>query len=94
MTTGDAILRTLESPNVGDSNMEPANVVDVIDSLARAARSVAHAITPLDASPGHDAAGGTVASLTEAIMGVSVGLHSIADAIIELSEAVHARGEP
>jgi hypothetical protein len=31
-----AILRTLESPNECDSNMEPANIVDVLAKLARA----------------------------------------------------------
>jgi hypothetical protein len=35
----DAIRETLVSPNVNDSNLEAANVVDTLDSLARAVRA-------------------------------------------------------
>lgn len=87
MNTADAIVRTLESPNVSDRNLEPANVVDALDSLARSTRLIAAAVTPT-AVPGTDATGGTVASLTEAVMGVTGGLVRIADAIAELAEAV------
>lgn len=76
----NAILQVLESPNVADSNMEPANVVDAIDNVARGLFAVANAITPRDASPGKDAGGGTVASLTEAVMGVSEMLFRIVEA--------------
>ena len=86
--TADAILRTLESPNVPDSNLEPANLVDVANSLANATRAVANAITPLDAAPGRDEAGGHVESLTEAVMGVSKGLCRIASAIESLACSV------
>lgn len=88
--TADAILATLQSPNVTDSNLEPANVVDTLDAIARASRSIALAITP-NAAPGTDATGGPVASLTEAVMGVTGGLCRIADAIDNLAEAVRER---
>jgi hypothetical protein len=91
MNTADAILRTLESPNVADSNFEPANVVDVLNRLSSATYKVASAITPLDAAPNHDETGGTVASLTEAVMGVTCGLCRIADAIQSLADAVSER---
>lgn len=56
MNITQAILRTLQSPNVSDSNLESANVVDVIDHLACATHRVATAITA-NASPGHDECG-------------------------------------
>ncbi len=88
MNTADAILHTLQSPNVSDSNSEPANVVDALDRLASCAGAIARAILPPDTMPGHDAAGGTVASLTEAIMGMTAGLVQIATAIHDLADAV------
>lgn len=56
--------------------------------IAQSLNSIANAITPTDALPGSDAAGGHVASLTEAIMGVTSALVSIAGAIEELARAV------
>ena len=61
-------------------------LADVVQRLANSTASVARAVTP-DAAPGMDAAGGTVASLTEAVMGVTDGLVRIADAIHELADA-------
>lgn len=55
------------------------------DEVISAINNLAHAIAA-DAMPGKDASGGTVASLTEAIMGVTAGLFAIADAIREQSE--------
>lgn len=46
-------------------------------------KQLANAITPLPAVPGTDAAGGSVSSLTEAVMGVTDGL---ADAVSGRSE--------
>ena len=88
MNTADAICRTLESPNVADSNLEPANVVDVIERLARCTAKVANAITPNNAVGGPDANGSHVESLTEAVMGVTASLLRIADSISELADAV------
>ena len=86
-----AIRDNLTSPNVADSNFEAANVVDVINRLASAVFRVGSAITA-PAAPGHDAEGGTVASLTEAVMGVTAGLVRIANSISELAEAVRGHG--
>jgi ABC-type transporter Mla subunit MlaD len=48
---------------------------------------LACAITPLDATPGTDATGGKVGSLTEAVMGMAAGLVQIAEAIGRLADA-------
>ena len=89
MTTADAILSTLRSENVADSNMEMANVVDTLDDLSRAASRIAAAITP-NILGGKDDTGGHVESLTEAVMGVTSGLCRIADAIESLASAVES----
>ena len=88
-----AIRRTLESPNVCDSNLEPANVVDALDRLGSCTLLIATAITPNGAG-GPDEAGGHVGSLTEAVMGVTKGLCLIAAAIESLAEAVRPVDEP
>lgn len=90
MTPAEALIRTLESPDVCDSNGENANVVDAIAYVARAAYRVADSITPKIA-PGTDETGGHVESLTEAVMGVTSGLFRIAEAIESLAEAVNNR---
>lgn len=46
----DRVGDTLVSPNVLDSNMEPANLVDVIDRHARAVFALAEAIENLAAA--------------------------------------------
>lgn len=81
MNTADALLRALESSNICGRNLEAANVVDVINDLANATRSIARAITPMDAAAGRDACDGRVESLTEAVMGLTGGMVSIANAI-------------
>ena len=89
MALTDAGLRdAFVSQVFSGANMEPANVVDVLANMSRNLRALAGAITPLDAAPAHDSHGGTVASLTEAVMGLGLsldnighGLHDIADAI-------------
>lgn len=60
---------------------DDVTTTEVIEQLANQVRNVANAISPLDASMGHDETGGTVASLTEAVMGVTAGLCKIAEAI-------------
>lgn len=52
-----------------------------LEELGDAIGNVANAITPLGVIPNEDAAGGTVCSLTEAVMGVCAGLYAIAHAI-------------
>lgn len=85
--TSNAIRDTLTSPNVADANLEPANVVDVIHELARTTKAVASAITA-DAAAGKDVHGGTVASLTEAVMGLSKSIQNVADAIYSVGEVL------
>lgn len=60
---------------------------DAHDLLRKMAVRVQTAISG-DASPGRDAAGGTVGCLTSSVMGVTAGLCQIADAINNLAEAV------
>ena len=87
----DAIERAFTSPNVSDSNGESANLVDVLDDRLK---WLGNAIIPRSAVPSADASGTGVASLAEAVMGVTAGLCRIADAIEELAGAVrdHAIG--
>ena len=80
------------SENVCGSNGEVANLVDTTDDIARALSRLANAIKPSSTSPGHDEAGGTVDSLTEAVMGVTTGLCKIAASISDLADAVRSRG--
>jgi hypothetical protein len=76
-----AIHANFTSPNVPDQNFEPANVVDAVNYISLSLNRVAKAITPADAASGHDAMGGHVESLTEAVMGITGGLLEIARAI-------------
>jgi hypothetical protein len=62
------------------------DVKDAVDAIVRALGELDTAITPRGRgdtiiSGGHDASGGFVTSLTEAVMGVTAGLCRIADAI-------------
>lgn len=61
-----------------------------VDELAIKLQRIANAISA-DAAPGNDAAGGTVNSLTEAVMGVTAGLFRIAEAIDGLASALEDR---
>jgi len=91
----DEIVEGLErcfiSPNVVDRNMEPANVVDVIDRAARNLNLIAHAITPTDAVAMRTPDGGRVGSLTEAVIYAADSLTKIAEAIGDLASAVRER---
>lgn len=88
----DILRACFVSPNVADANMEAANLVDVIDKATYRLAAIAQAITA-PVTPGHDATGGNVGCLTEAIMGVTAGLCRIADAITELANAVSSSKE-
>jgi hypothetical protein len=86
----EEIAENLESQNVpypGSRDGHGASVADLLGELALATDRVALAITP-DASPGTDASGGVVMSLTEAVMGITSGLHSVAESISDLAQAV------
>ena len=60
---------------------ETMDYMDEAEELAGALKSIANAITPLSALPGHDSQGGYVSSLTEAVMSLSNAMNRIADAI-------------
>ena len=77
-----------ESFRFGGENCD-VDMPSAIIELAYRTEQIAQAITP-PAAPGKDAAGGTVTSLTEAVMGVTGGLVQIAEAIQELANAVAA----
>ena len=79
-----ALERSFISPNVSDRNLEPANLVDVVNRLAMTVQHVADAITPTEVAASSDAAG----CLTEAVMGMTGGLFLIASAIERLADAV------
>ena len=71
-----------------DEHVPLGNIVDAIsDSVDR----VAKAITPTDVLGGHDASGGRVESLTEAVMGITSGLYEVASAINNLADATRER---
>ena len=81
------------SPNVLDSNFENANIVDVLSSMAAAQKMIARAILP-KAAMSHDAAGGTVDSLTEAVMGLTAAGEHIAEALQAIAAAISDRAAP
>jgi len=85
-----AIDNNLTSHNVADSNLEPANIVDVLHAIAIAGNRIAHAIMPTDAAPGQDENGGAVASVTEGLMSVSASGCRIAGALQEVADAIRA----
>lgn len=88
----NAIREVFISPNVADSNLEPANVVDTIQQVASGLYAVRNSIAP-NVAGGTDAAGGHVTSLTEACMGITAGLMAIASALESVAAAIDAREE-
>ena len=70
--------------------MKPSEA-ELIEAVRYAGRQVADSITDMNASPGHDAMGGSVRCLTEAMIGVSNSLAAIAGAIKDLADAVRDR---
>ena len=66
----------------------PAPDKEQYDDLILCVERIAEAITPFVNEVGRDASGGYVASLTEAVMGMTAGLHKIADSISDLADAV------
>ena len=68
------------------NNEQITETIEAITDLSDHTRLVANAIAPVSSMseivmPGNDATGGTVLSLTEAVMGVTAGLMAIAEAI-------------
>ena len=69
--------------------VDPENE-DLEEIVGYAAARIARSITA-DAAPNADATGGCVASLTEAVMGMTAALVQIADAISEIAEVQRNR---
>ncbi len=61
-----------------------------LEEVARAIRSVGTAITA-DAQPSPDAVGGSVSSLTEAVMGMTAGLIEVAEALNNIADSISER---
>lgn len=85
-----ALERCFISPNVCDSNGENANVVDALQHIGSATGRIAEAIFPSGVGTAQDASGGTIASLTESVMGVTAGLFEVASAIRYLADSKQA----
>jgi hypothetical protein len=79
--TDDGLRAAFISPNVADSNLEPANVVDVIDKLAVYVKA---ALT----SPRPPYGDGQASNVVDVLGGVADGLREIAYALHEIAEAV------
>lgn len=62
--------------------------------IAKALLRVANSITPTDRIGGLDAQGAYVASLTEAIMGMTSALSEIATAMLRIAEAIEDHQQP
>jgi hypothetical protein len=78
-------------PDNGEEDPEYGiGLIGVVKELSINTRKIAEAITPT-ASPGLDATGGTVASLTEAVMGITGGLVQVANAIESLADAIRQK---
>lgn len=70
-----------------DASLKTFKEEGIAEILDQQLSRIAQAITA-DAAPNQDASGGTVASLTEAIMGVTAGLCRIAEAIHHHAETL------
>ncbi|HTU22499.1 MAG TPA: hypothetical protein VMG10_30960 [Gemmataceae bacterium] len=68
---------------IGEAEM----VTEALNTLSAKVNCISNAITS-DAIPGRDETGGVVASLTEAVMGMTAGLVRIAESIDGLADAV------
>jgi hypothetical protein len=80
-----ALRATLVSPNVSDSNMEAANIVDVIDNGSRALWSLAGALNRLGSS---DDRSGAIEQLSAEI---KHGSERIADALLAVASALREK---
>jgi tetrahydromethanopterin S-methyltransferase subunit B len=80
------------SEQISDFGTEPdgefENIVSKLDHLVNGVHSLANSITPQGSVDGRDATGGTVGSLTEAVMGVTAAGVQIADAINNIADAI------
>lgn len=76
-----ALRDLLSSPNVSDRNMEPANLVDVMDDVARAIRFAAKHLGTGDAVTHMGALEHLAQEVKEGSERMAGGLHAIAEAI-------------
>lgn len=67
---------------------EIVNLPELIEVIEAFGKRLTNAIRPMGVAPGHDATGGTVDSLTEAVMGITGGLVRIADAMNNVADAI------
>ena len=84
----ETLQNVLTSPNVADSNLEPANLVDVIDDVARSIRSGLKWLGNGDASTHFGAIEGHGMAILDAATKIENGLDGIASAIHELATAI------
>ncbi len=61
---------------------------DISNAIYNGLTSIANAITPLDVMAGRDATGGHIASLTEAVVGITAALVQVAEAINNVSVSI------
>lgn len=74
-----------------DGHLEPATIVDVIETLADSTKRIADSITPGSALPGPCPSGeGHVGSLTESVMGLTRAMMQIALAIERVADAIES----
>jgi len=67
--------------------------LEKLDDVTGAIRAIAAAVYPPGALPGHDATGGTIASLTEAVMGINAGLIQVANSLESIATAIRERND-
>ncbi len=82
----EALRETFISPNVSDSNMEAANIVDAVDNGSRALWSVARSLERLgfnEASTSMGAIEVLAKEIKEAGESISSAINNLADAIRE-----------
>jgi hypothetical protein len=82
----ESIERCFISPNVSDSNFEHANIVDVLQRIAYGSGEIASAISTRGSIPYTDGNGIRIGCLTEAVIGLSVSMNRVADAIFYLAD--------
>ena len=69
--------------------MSDNNVIaDAITAHAKIAKSIANALTPLNAAPAPDESGAHVGSVTEALMGITAGLMAVSRSLSQVAEAI------
>ena len=74
--------------NIDNGPYDEKNLIDALFVLTYSLKRISTSIYPDDCGPGRDANGGSVSSLTEAVMGITGGLVKIADSINNLAEAI------